>query len=97
MIDKTKLGKFMKRLDGLIVRLDRQNELVICQKINQSYYVQKRDQLRLLLEQFEEEEKRVEELADQIREDYKIAFNQWCTDMRWLNGYKRNQNSKAVL
>jgi hypothetical protein len=97
MIDKTKLARFMKRLDGLIAHLESRKDSAIHQKINQFYYMQKREELKLLMVQLDEAERRPEKIADMNQEDCKIFFNQWCLDTRWLNTYQRNQNSKAVL
>lgn len=97
MIDKAKLSKFIKRLDGLIVKLDRKRETAIHHTINQSYYKQRREDLKVLLDQFEETERRLEKIAGVINEDYGSTFRQWRNDMRWLSGFQRSQRSKAVL
>jgi hypothetical protein len=97
MIDKTKLAKFMQRLEGLIARLDRKKEPLVHQKINPFYYRQKREELRLLLEQFEETEKRKTEIASLINEDYALIFKQWRKDVRWLNAHRQKQQTKPVL
>lgn len=87
----------MYRLDGLITRLDRKKEPMVHQKINLLYYKQKREELKLLLDRFEETEKRLDKVADLINEEYALSFNQWREDVRWLNTQRHKQETKAVL
>jgi hypothetical protein len=97
MIDKAKLSKFIKRLDGLVVNIERRREPAIQQKINQSYYKRRGEELKVLLTQYEETEKRLEKMASVINEDYSNTLQQWRNDMRWLSNFQRSQQSKAVL
>ena len=87
----------MQRLDGLVARLDRKKEPLVHQKINPFYYRQKKEELRILLEQFDETEKRKTEIANLINEDYALIFKQWREDVRWLNAYLQKHETKPIL
>ena len=97
MIDTTKLTKFVQRLDGLIALLDRKKEPSVLQRVNRPYYIQKREELKLLLQQLEETEDGKEEIANRINEEYSLVFQKWQEDIKWLNSYRQKQHKRPVL
>ena len=85
MTDPAKLVKLLSRVRGLITHLDREHGLVIHQNVNQFYYMQKSEELKILLERFQDEQKKQETLSHWIEVNYNEVFRQWRKDMRWLS------------
>lgn len=88
MTDKHSLVKLINTLDNFIEELEHLPVLSIHQKIDQSYYMQKVAELRVLhgrLLELEEKEKTVHALAKRITPS--IVEN-WTRDHRWLHEHR---------
>jgi nitrous oxide reductase len=97
MIDHEKLPKLIKRMQHLVTYLNDRNDLVVHQQLNQSFYLQKIDELTMLTTKFDEIKKSLDILTSGIEENYNLCFEQWRKDARWLNSYKLNKRRKAIL
>lgn len=97
MIEKKKLNKFIKRLDVLITELGRRKETAVLQTANETYYKQMRTELKRLLEQFEETEKKLKKISSILNEEYVVTFRRWRADIRWLSANLPEQHTKAIL
>lgn len=73
-----KLKIFIKRLDGL-------NALVVHQRIDQFYYMQKLSELEVLTSRLEDIRLREENVIQQINKVYNDVGREWSKDVRWLN------------
>lgn len=97
MIEPEKLLKLIERMQHLANYLNDRNNLVIHQQVDQLFYMQKIEELKILLSQFEEISKRLETLRSRIDENYSLCFAQWCKDSRWLNSHNIRERSKSIL
>lgn len=97
MIDHEKLPKLIARMQHLVTYLNDRNDLVVHQQLNQSFYMQKIEELRLLTAKFDEIKKSLDTLASGIEEKYNLCFEQWRKDARWLNSYDLNRRRKSIL
>lgn len=93
-----KLPKLIERMQRLVTYLNDRNDLVVHQQVNQFFYMQKAEELRMLLSQLDDLRKSLESLTCRIDENYSLCFAQWCKDVRWLNTYLQNrERAKSVL
>ena len=98
MIDITKVAKFIHRLQCLVSRLDDSRNLIIHRRVDQWYYMHKTEELKKLLEKFDETKTRMDMLINLIEANYKETFLCWRKDVRWLDEYLRNHEcSKPIL
>ncbi|PZR02896.1 MAG: hypothetical protein DI539_27305 [Flavobacterium psychrophilum] len=97
MIDHEKLPKLIERMQYLVTYLNDRNDLVVHQQLNQSFYMQKIEELKLLAAKFDEIKKTFDTLASGIEEKYNLCFEQWRKDARWLNSYNLNKRRKSIL
>ncbi len=84
-------------MQHLVTYLNDRNDLVVHQQLNQSFYMQKIEELRLLTAKFDEIKKSLDTLASGIEEKYNLCFEQWRKDARWLNSYDLNRRRKSIL
>ncbi len=97
MIDHEKLPKLIERMQQLVTYLNDRNDLVTHQQVNQFFYMQKTEELKILLKQFEETKQILESLTSRIDEHYALCFVQWRKDVRWINSYKSRERKKSIL
>ncbi len=97
MTSYEKLPKLIERMQHLVTYLDCRNDLTIHQHVNQSYYMQKIVELKMLLRQSEESNRTLETINSRIDNHYNLCFLQWYKDARWLNTYQRLGRTKAIL
>jgi len=97
MINHEKLPKLIARMQHLVTYLNDRNDLVVHQQLNQSFYMQKIEELRLLTAKYDEIKKSLDTLASGIEEKYNLCFEQWRKDARWLNSYNLNKRRKSIL
>ncbi len=87
MVSSEKLDRFITQIQSIVEDLRKHNTLTVHQHINESYYMQKEAELKLLKEQLEESKMKLEATQSRINEHYKNAFFIWRKDVRWLNQY----------
>jgi len=93
-----KLSKLIERMQRLVACLNDRNNLVVHQQVNQFFYMQKIEGLKMLLSQFDDLRKNLEVLTSRIDETYDLCFEQWRKDARWLNTYVTyRENTKSIL
>lgn len=97
MIDHEKLPKLIERMQQLVTYLNDRNDLVTHQQVNQFFYMQKTEELKLLLKQFEETKQILQSLTSRIDENYILCFVQWRKDVRWINSCKSRERRKSIL
>lgn len=84
-------------MQHLVTYLNERNDLVVHQQLNQFFYMQKIEELRMLMAKFDEIKKSLDTLTSGIDEEYILCFEQWRRDARWLNLFKLNERSKSIL
>jgi hypothetical protein len=84
-MDIAKVRKLITRLDTLVTYLNKHDEFRIHQKVDQFYYMQKRAELLMLVEQFEELQERLDRTNQWIDNTYVETFDHWRMDRLWLH------------
>lgn len=98
MIDPQKCLKLTQLLERLISTLENHNERAVHFTINQFFYMQRTEEMRMVLEQYREAKSKLEAAANWLNENYASTYLQWRKDARWLNTYLRNRNNiKSIL
>lgn len=97
MIPREKLTKLIERMQRIVTHLNDRYDLVLHQQVNQFFYMQKIEELKVLLSQFDETSKSLEMVASRIDEHYSLCFAQWCKDARWLNTHHLRERPKSIL
>jgi prefoldin subunit 5 len=82
MISCEKLSKLIERMQRIVTHLNDRNDLVLHQQVNQFFYMQKIEELNVLLSQFDEINENLDALTSRIDEYYSLCFTQWCKDDR---------------
>lgn len=98
MINPQKCLKLVQRLERLISTLEKNNERVIHFTINQFFYMQRIEEIRMVLEQFVEAKMKLEAATSWLDENYVSTYHKWRKDARWLNRHLHNRNDfKSIL
>ena len=98
MIERSKLTKLIDRLKRLVAALESQKDLVIHQKVDQIYYVQKIAEIKFLIERSGEPQSEIDKVRELTNEIYSEASRNWRRDIRWLNTYILKRKSvKPIL
>ncbi len=92
-----KLPKLIERMQRLVNYLDARNELTIHRHVDQSFYMQKIEELKTLYTQLEEFRKKIDVLNSHIDNHYKLCFAQWSKDVRLLNTEPFRDRPKSIL
>lgn len=90
MITEEKFEKILKSLDKLISDLAANQKLPVHSNVNQFYYMQKIEELKVLKERLDEEIKRLKFVEANFEEACHEVFLRWQKDARWLNMYLEN-------
>jgi len=91
-----KIQRLIDVINRLVRHVDRHRSLTITHRIDDSYYMQKSEELRLLLEKLMEHEEKMRLLQSRICSRYQEVFYQWKGDYRWLNKHLRNVPESKV-
>lgn len=97
MVPCEKLSKLIERMQSIVTHLKDRNDLVLHQQVNQFFYMQKIEELKMLLCQFDEINESLAALTSRIDEHYSMCFAQWCKDARWLNTHHLRERPKSIL
>lgn len=84
-------------MQRLVTLLDSRNDLVIHQQVDQSYYMQKIEELKILLSQLEVAGQNVDALASRIDSHYTLCSTQWYKDVRWLHEKRLRELGRPIL
>jgi hypothetical protein len=82
MIEVSKVTRLIVLMQRLIKTLERNQELTLHRAIDQFYYMQKSEELRVLLDNFEHSKLRMETIATTMDCHYREIFCQWRKDVR---------------
>lgn len=97
MIDPEKCHKLVQCLQRLTSDLTGNKEYNVHSHINQFFYMQRAEELKIILEQFEEAKANLETATLRMNEKYTSTYYQWKKDVRWLNTHLNNRgNIKSV-
>ena len=94
MITEKKFEKFLNYLHEFVSALTNRQKLPVHSKINQFYYMQKIEELKLLKEQLNDAVKRMKIVQDNFDEKYKEIFCRWSKDVRWFNAHCVNDKAE---
>lgn len=84
-INPGQLEKLEKYIRKLVEDLNGNDQLNVRLAINEFYYMQKAEELKILREQGQEEPIKLEILQDRVRKHYNEIFCSWRHDVRLLN------------
>lgn len=87
MIDPKKCEKLIQCLQRFTSDLTANKAYHVHSHIDQFFYMQRVEELRLLLEQFEEAKSKLELSTSRMQEAYTSTYHQWKQDVRWYNAY----------
>jgi hypothetical protein len=87
MIDSEKCRKLVRCLQRLTSDLTNNKEYNVHSHINQFFYMQRAEELKLILEQFEEAKANLTTANLRMNEKYTSTYHQWKKDVRWLNAH----------
>lgn len=93
IMELEKCVKLIGRLQSLASRLAKNNDYTVHRRISQFFYMQKIEEMKILLEQLEEAGLKLEDVKRRIGENYIATYRAWRFDVRWLNNYKANEES----
>jgi hypothetical protein len=95
------LNKFLGRINDLIDTLTKEKNSVLQRGVDPYYYIQKREELKLLQERADEAVKKIEEEKQKLQfynqklnEEYRGLFNAWRKDARWVYMVLRERDPK---
>ena len=89
--------KLIDRMQRLVTYLNERNNLILHQQVNQFFYMQKIEELKMLLRQLEEINKSLDAVTLRIHEHYGLCFAQWSKDARWVNLQQFPERPKSIL
>lgn len=84
-------------MQRLVIYLNERNNLILHQQVNQFFYMQKIEELKMLLRQLEEINKSLDVVTLRIHEHYRLCFAQWSKDARWINLQHFPEKPKSIL
>ena len=82
-------------IQQLVNELTRHNTLLVHKRINQSYYMQKHQELLLLSEQLTSARRQLDRVVRRAALHYEQVFLTWLPDVRWLQQHLR-EGGKAT-
>lgn len=82
-----KLERLEKHLMDLLAELKRHNHLHIHQAINEFYYLQKTEELRILRKKLSEGISDFDLMMEKIGKHYEEVFCKWRTDCQWMKNH----------
>lgn len=90
MTQRDKCQKLILRMQWLVENLGERKDLVVHQQLDQFFYMQKIEELQMLLSQFDDIKRRLESITSRIHAHYHLCLDHWRKDARWLNAYNAN-------
>src|SRR5690606_26292525 len=89
--------KLIDRMQRLVTYLNERNNLILHQQVNQYFYMQKIEELKMLLRQLEEINKCLDAVSLRNREHFRLCFAQWSKDAGWVNLQLCPERPKSIL
>lgn len=90
-VNPEKCKRLVIRTSSLVNDMDRTKDIVIHQHINQFYYMQRNEELMILVKMLGEPGADRAAIASFIESKYREIFFVWRSDIRWLRNYLKNQ------
>jgi len=90
-VSEEKFERFKKRIDDFTLRLQQHGSLRVQLAIDDSYYLQKREELIVLESQRKLAQSRLNDLELIIASHYKSTYCRWRRDVRWLSNHLQQQ------
>lgn len=87
MMDAAQFTRLLQHYDRISTALFKHCDLTVHRHINHSYYLQRIEEMKILLDQLAEAEAKLELIHLRLREHYVKSFQQWRKDARWLSTY----------
>jgi len=84
-------------MQRLVTYLNERDNLILHQQVNQFFYMQKIEELKMLLRQLEEINKSLDAVTLRIHAHYSLCFAQWSKDARWVNLQQFPERPKSIL
>jgi hypothetical protein len=97
MADRDRTGKLIGKVEHLIVLLEHHHEVIIHERICQSYYMQKLTELQFIQEQFRLTLVKKEFFANLLEASYLEVANRWKHDIRWLKKHLDAKRKVPIL
>ena len=89
MANYTRVRKLILRLSHMTRQLvEYRYDLVVHREIDQFFYMQREEELRVLLEEVEKAADQLADIKSKIDSKYQQAYCRWCRDVRWISKYK---------
>ncbi len=99
-----RLNKFLGRINELIDTITHERNALLQRGVDPYYYIQKREELKLLQEGVEDSLKKITEAKERLEffnekldEGYKELYNSWRKDARWVNAVLREREPKTKV
>lgn len=80
-----KIHKLIDRMEVLVKAIGDQRDLAVHHQVDQFFYMQKIEELRVLLDQFNELTTSLESVTSKIHARYDLCLAHWRRDARWIN------------
>lgn len=90
------LNRLILRLEKMLTELNTAPSIALCRGINDSFHMQKVEELKLLHTQLHEAMRTLENIQARAFEHYKTAYCRWKKDVRWLNRYRREKEESGT-
>jgi hypothetical protein len=94
-ITEEKFERLKKRIDEIDLRLRMHSGLRVQLAIDDSYYMQKKEELQILETEWKSARERLDHVEMLIALHYKHTYCRWRRDVRWLSNYLREQSSAS--
>ena len=89
-VNAQKINSLIESIDEMIRQLNKHSSLETRQRVNESFYLEKIVELRLLGNQLEQARQHFELIQMRVNEHYKNVYCQWKNDASWLSVYIGN-------
>jgi hypothetical protein len=86
-INTYKLAKLEERIRVIVDDLNQHNDLSIHNTISHSYYMEKAEELKIIKEELQQAQARLERIQNLVCGHYADVYSNWRRDIRWLNSY----------
>ncbi len=98
MSEPVNLSKLIDRMELLVRDLrDRRDDIAVHQQINQFFYLQKIEELKMLQAQVEDLREGIARISARLRANYDVCVTEWRKDARWLNSHSVQKGWKSIL
>ncbi len=98
MSEPVNLSKLIDRMELLVHDLrDHRDDMVVHFHINQFFYLQKIEELKMLQTQIEDLREDMARISARLQASYDLCVSEWRKDARWLNAHSVQKRWKSIL